>query len=419
MTVCGMISLSGIVYWGIGWTKTVFGNAAIWIIGATLLGAYVALVRYKARHPDLALDDVTKAIIKVPDFFDTARTGLHFLLPVIVLIWCLMVEEMSPGLSAFWGTLFLIFIMVTQRPLVAAFRGEHAFMARLHEGFDDLIASLQSASRNMTSVGIATAAEGIIVGRVSLTGIGLVMTEIVETASGGNLMAMLMLTALICRILGIGMPTTANYVVVATLRAPVLVEVAQQNDLAVPLVAVHLFVFYFGLMADVHPPAGLAAYAAAAISGADPIKTGLHGFSYEIRTGLLAFLFIFHTELLLRDIGESANERLQKAGLSASTLGDKVTISLVSFGSEAAKYGLAPGDEIKAVLVPAHRASRYWFAIPALLLLAGIILLQRRRHQFKLAVARYRPVLRDGPTLGSTVSIAARSPFHQPVSAQR
>ena len=96
-------------------------------------------VRYKAKHPDLALDDVTKAIIRVPDFFDTARTGLHFLLPVVVLIWCLMVEEMSPGLSAFWGTLFLIFIMVTQRPLVAAFRGEHAIKARIHEGFDDLI----------------------------------------------------------------------------------------------------------------------------------------------------------------------------------------------------------------------------------------------------------------------------------------
>src|SRR5207237_2228048 len=201
-----------------------------------LAAAYVTQLRYNAKHDDLALDAVTKAIVRVPDFLEPARTGLHFLLPVIVLIWCLMVEEMSPGLSAFWGTLFLIFIMVTQRPLVAAFRDEHDLMARLHEGFDDLITALQSASRNMTSVGIATAAAGIIVGAVSLTGIGLVMTEIVETASGGNLMAMLLLTALICLILGIGMPTTANYVVVATLMAPVLVEVAQQNDLAVPLV---------------------------------------------------------------------------------------------------------------------------------------------------------------------------------------
>src|SRR6516225_940447 len=200
--------------------------------------------------------------------------------------------------------MFLTLIMLTQRPLLATFRGEHDLGERFREGFDEFLRAMQSASRNMTAVGIATAAAGIIVGTVSLTGIGLVMTEIVETASGGNLMLMLVLTALVCLILGIGMPTTANYVVVATLMAPVLVEVAQQNDLAVPLIAVHLFVFYFGLMADVHPPAGLAAYAASAISGADPIKTGLQGFWYEIRTGLLPFIFIFNTELLLIDVGD-------------------------------------------------------------------------------------------------------------------
>jgi TRAP transporter 4TM/12TM fusion protein len=493
MTVCGIIILSGIVYWGVGWTKNVFGDAAAWLLGIVLIATYVELIRYKAKHPDLPLDDPSKAIVKVPDFFATARTGLHFLLPVVVLIWCLMVEQMSPGLSAFWGTMFLMFIMLTQRPLIAAFRGEHALGERFHEGFGEFLAALQAASRNMTSVGIATAAAGIIVGTVSLTGIGLVMTEIVETASGGNLMAMLLLTALVCLILGIGMPTTANYVVVATLMAPVLVEVAQQNDLAVPLIAVHLFVFYFGLMADVHPPAGLAAYAAAAISGADPIKTGLQGFWYEIRTGLLPFIFIFNTELLLIDIGGVAHflfvvgcsvvamgcfvaatqwwlltwnrwyetmalllicftlfrpgywldrlqapfdarpafdiisvaesvpqgstlrfrvmsqsragedvekvvrltmrsgttgvERLQRAGLSLSMLGDKVTARLVSFGSEAAKYGLAPGDEVIAVLVPADRPSRYWFALLALLLLAAIVALQRRRLQPKVVVA--------------------------------
>ena len=486
MTICGIIILSGVVYYSIGWTKVVFGDAAMYVLGVALLIAYVGLVRAKAKHPDLALDDPSKAIIKVPDFFETARTGLHYLLPVIVLIWCLMVEEMSPGLSAFWGTMFLIFIMVTQRPLIAFFRGEDAFHARLHEGFDDLIGAFQGASRNMTSVGIATACAGIIVGTVALTGIGLVMTELVETASGGNLMLMLFLTAVICLILGIGMPTTANYVVVATLMAPVLVEVAQQNDLAVPLVAVHLFVFYFGLMADVHPPAGLAAYAAAAISGADPIKTGLQGFWYEIRTGLLPFIFIFNTELLLIDIGgvphflfivgcsivamacfvsatqnwlltknkwyetlalllicfslfrpgywldrvqapfdarppteitkvadtldtnqtlrfhiksqsragddveklvrltmrpgKTGTERMLGAGLTLQTVGDKVTVRLVNFGSEAGKYGLAPGDEIISVLVPAERISRYWFAIPALMLLLGIILLQKRRR---------------------------------------
>ena len=492
MTLCGIIVLSGIVYYGVGWIKTVFGDAASWVLSTALVVIYVGLLRQKAKHPDLAIDDVTKKIVKVPDFYETARTGLHYLLPVVVLIWCLMIEELSPGLSAFWGTMFLIFIMVTQRPLIGFFRGDTAYGTRIREGMDDLIASFQGASRNMTSVGIATACAGIIVGTVALTGIGLVMTEIVETASGGNLMIMLLLTAFICLLLGIGMPTTANYVVVATLMAPVLVEVAQQNDLAVPLVAVHMFVFYFGLMADVHPPVGLAAYAAAAISGADPIKTGMQGFWYEIRTALLPFIFIFNTELLLIDIGGWANlflvvacsivamgcfvaatqnwliarnrwyenialllicftlfrpgfwldrlqapfidkpptdlvsmaastpqdgtlrfrvksqsragedvvklvrlslkdgknglERLQKSGLGLSTLPGPVMIQTVKFGSEAAKYGLAPGDEVTSVLIAAERPSRYWFALPALALLAIIVMLQLRR--------RKRPVLK-------------------------
>ncbi len=304
MTICGIIILSGLVYWGVGWTKVVFGGAASAVLGATLVVAYLALMRYKAGYPDLPLDDPSQAKIEVPDFFATARTGLHFLLPVIVLIWCLMVEELSPGLSAFWGTAFLIVIVATQRPLLAAFRGERAFAAAWRAGWTDLVSALENAARNMTGVGIATAAAGIIVGTVALTGIGLVMTEIVELVSGGNLLAMLALTALICLILGMGMPTTASYVVVATLMAPVLVELAQQNDLAVPLIAVHMFVFYFGLMADVTPPVGLAAYAAAAISGADPVKTGIQAFRYEIRTGLLPFIFIFNSELLLIDIRE-------------------------------------------------------------------------------------------------------------------
>ncbi len=307
MTICGIIILSGVIYYGVGWTKTLFGPAATWALTAFLVGAYLALMRYKAAHPDLPHDDPSQAIVKVPDFYQTARTGLHFMLPVVVLIWCLMVEEMSPGLSAFWGTAFLIFIILTQKPIVAFFRGQGNLSAAGREGWADLVGAFESAARNMTGVGIATATAGIIVGAVALTGIGLVMTEIVELISGGNLVIMLLMTAVICLILGMGMPTTASYVVVATLMAPVLVELAAQNDLAVPLVAVHLFVFYFGLMADVTPPVGLAAYAAAAISGADPVKTGIQGFRYEIRTGLLPFIFIFNTELLLIDVTSAAH----------------------------------------------------------------------------------------------------------------
>jgi TRAP-type uncharacterized transport system fused permease subunit len=323
MTICGIIILSGVIYYGIGWTKTLFGAGATWALTIAMIAAYLGLLRYKAAYPDLPLDDPSQEIVKVPDFYETARTGLHYLLPVIVLIWCLMVEEMSPGLSAFWGTAFLIGIIVTQRPIIAYFRGGRNFNAAGREGWTDLVGAFESAARNMTGVGIATATAGIIVGSVALTGIGLVMTEIVELISGGNLVIMLVLTAAICLVLGMGMPTTASYVVVATLMAPVLVELAAQNDLAVPLVAVHLFVFYFGLMADVTPPVGLAAYAAAAISGADPVKTGIQGFRYEIRTGLLPFIFIFNTELLLIDI-QSTGQAILVVALSIVAMGSFV-----------------------------------------------------------------------------------------------
>jgi hypothetical protein len=113
---------------------------------------------------------------------------------------------------------------------------------------------------------------------------------------------MLILVAIMSLILGMGLPTTANYLVVAGLMAPVVVSVGAQHGLIVPLVAVHLFVFYFGILADDTPPVGLAAYAAAAISQGDPIKTGVQGFAYDIRTALLPFLFIFNTELLLIDV---------------------------------------------------------------------------------------------------------------------
>jgi len=129
-----------------------------------------------------------------------------------------------------------------------------------------------------------------------------VMGEFVEFISGGNLMLMLFFVAVLSLILGMGLPTTANYIVVSSLMAPVIVTVGAQSGLIVPLIAVHMFVFYFGILADDTPPVGLAAFAAAAISRGDPIKTGIQGFMYDIRTAILPFLFLFNTELLLIDV---------------------------------------------------------------------------------------------------------------------
>jgi TRAP transporter 4TM/12TM fusion protein len=299
LTVSGFIVLAAAVYYGIGWIKDVAGDAALYIVGVGVLATYLGLLWVGSRQPELKLEDPNAPVFQLPETGPTLKSGMHYLLSVVVLIWCLMVEQMSPALSAFWATAFMIFILLTQRPIIAVLRGRGDFMADAIQGVRELVSGLEAGARNMIGIGVATAAAGIIVGTVSLTGIGLVMTEVVELLSGGNLMLMLVLVAVISLVLGMGLPTTANYIVVSTLMAPVVVELGAQSGLLVPLIAVHLFVFYFGLMADVTPPVGLASFAAAAISRADPIKTGVTAFYYSMRTAILPFLFIFNTQLLL------------------------------------------------------------------------------------------------------------------------
>jgi TRAP transporter 4TM/12TM fusion protein len=318
--VLSVVLLSLAVYYGIGWTKNVFGEAAGWILAAAGTAVYLGLLWYAARFPDLALDDPNAQVLHLPETWPTVRTGLHYLLPIVVLLWCLMVEQLSPGLSAFWATVAIIGILVTQRPIIAAFRGARAFGAAARLGVVELVEGLALGARNMVSIGVATATAGIVVGTVTLTGMGLMMTDFIELISGGSVILMLLFTAFASLILGMGVPTTANYILIATLIAPVIVELGAQGGLVIPLIAVHLFVFYFGIMADVTPPVGLAAYAAAAISGADPIKTGLQGSIYSLRTAVLPFLFVYNPQLLLIDIDNWFEGALVVAGATLAML---------------------------------------------------------------------------------------------------
>ena len=297
-----IMGLSFAVYYGLGWLKPVLGDATPWVVAAGLAIAHVLLLKLGSRYPELELDDPSSQVIKLPETKPTLMVGLHYILPVIVLVWCLMVERLSPGLSAFWATVFMIFIMLTQRPIIALFRGRGDLVNDLKEGCRDLWDGLVTGARNMIGIGIATATAGIVVGAVSQTGVGLVLADVVEILAMGNLLLILLLTAVLSLILGMGLPTTANYIVVSALMAPVILMLGQQNGLIVPLIAVHLFVFYFGIMADVTPPVGLASFAAAAVSGGDPIRTGFQAFYYSLRTAALPFLFIFNTDLLLIDV---------------------------------------------------------------------------------------------------------------------
>jgi len=281
---------------GVQW---VAGPAAGWALAALALVAYLVLMAYSARHPMLPVDDPNAPQIHLPEPWPTVRAGLHFFIPIIVLLWCLMVEELSPGLSAFWATT-TVMAMVPLQPLVLAlFRRQSSVEVAFKQGLGDLGKGLVLGARNMIGIGVACASAGLIVGVITLTGMGLMMTDFVELVSAGNVLLMLLLTALICLIIGAGVPTTANYILVATLMAPVIVELGARSGLVIPLIAVHLFVFYFGIMADVTPPVGLASYAAAAISGEDPNATGWQATWYSLRTSVLPFVFIFNPQILL------------------------------------------------------------------------------------------------------------------------
>ncbi|EGA71814.1 TRAP-type uncharacterized transport system fused permease component [Vibrio sinaloensis DSM 21326] len=485
-TILGLCVISAVVYYGVGWTKDVFGEAATPIVTVALLIAYVGLVSISAKYAKEGAIEIDAELTEVPEPGPTIKSGLHYLLPIVVLVWCLTVERFSPGLSAFWATVFMIFILVTQRPLMAALSKQGSVAEQTKQGFIDLLESLVTGARNMIGIGVATAAAGTVVGVVTLTGIGLVMTDFVEFISGGNIILMLLFTAVISLILGMGLPTTANYIVVSTLMAPVIVTLGAQSGLIIPLIAVHLFVFYFGILADDTPPVGLAAFAAAAIAKSDPIRTGIQGFTYDIRTAILPFMFIFNTQLLLMgidswwhlmltiissviamlifsaatqgwwftknkwwetvlllvltftffrpgfwwdqiypakvlhpgteiaaiteqlpvgqeiellvagenlegdfvsktvrlpfdDTAASADERISSMGLMLNNDNGRMIVDMVEFGSPAESAGVDFDWEIRSVVVDADRPMKEWVFVPALLILIGLAMNQRRR----------------------------------------
>ena len=296
----GTVAVSAILYYLFSGAKLLLGDAAIWAIGAIVTGLYLYGTWEAARCPDLP-DDIDIDNPKPLETWPTVRAGLHFLIPIGTLIWCLMIEEMSPSLAAWWAIVTLAILMTTQKWLINRFRGLPT-SGQLGAGFGDFIQGLIDGARNMIGIGVATATAGVIVGGITRTGLGLRMTEFVEFVSQGNVMLMLLFIAAVCLVLGLGVPTTANYVLVATLMAPIVVELGAQNGLIIPLIGVHLFVFYYGIMGDITPPVGLATFAAAAISGEDAIQTGIQGAIYALRTVILPFIWIFNPQLLLIDI---------------------------------------------------------------------------------------------------------------------
>ena len=285
---------------GLNYTDIVF---AAFIPAFTCYAALFYIVHIEAKKHGLKGEDPSVLGRAWPIFI----RGIHYLIPIFFLVYTLIILRQSAQSAAFSAILFLMIIMVTQKPLKAFFNKEKITLPLIMEGFADIGNGMVMGGKNMVSIAVATAVAGIIVGSVTLTGIGLVLAEVIDNLSGGYILSVLFLTAFVSLVLGMGLPTTANYIVMAALTAPIIMDLAASNGYLIPMIAAHMFVFYFGILADDTPPVGMAAYASAAIAKSDPIVTGWQSFIYDIRTGILPFMFFFNNELLLIQ-GVDAND---------------------------------------------------------------------------------------------------------------
>lgn len=235
---------------------------------------------------------------ELPVIGPIVRSGWHYFLPIVYLIYALAVVQLTPERAAL-NTIFAMFGLILVQELWRGFRNSD-LLGGLKSGSQMIVGGLEGGARGMVSIAIATAAAGIIVGVVTITGIGYSLTDLIGAISGGNIIVVLILAQLIALLLGMGLPTTANYIVMASLVVPVIAELAglDRGDWR-QMLPVHMFVFYFGIMADSTPPVALAGYAAAAISKGNGLMTGVQGFIYDMRTALLAYMLFFNPKLLL------------------------------------------------------------------------------------------------------------------------
>ncbi|MBB6017520.1 TRAP transporter 4TM/12TM fusion protein [Deinococcus radiopugnans ATCC 19172] len=283
---------------------------------------------------------------ELPRVRQTLVKGWYYLVPLVYLIGTLTINPEATPERVALNTIFMMIAMMFIQEVYFGRKHGLSVGQGLIDGGRKLIEAFESGARSMIGIAIATAAAGIIVGIVTITGLGFGLADIVQLVSDGvrnllmgvvglipgldagaiagfgAILIVLMMAQLIALILGMGLPTTANYILMSALIVPIIAKIAGlDNSNPVQMLPVHMFVFYFGIMADSTPPVALAAFAAAAISGGNPVSTGVQAFKYELRTALLAYMLFFNPQLLL-----IANNRLSGLGF-----GDAVFMILFAF----------------------------------------------------------------------------------------
>lgn len=249
---------------------------------------------------------------ELPPVRRTLLEGWYYLIPLGYLIGVLTTNpEANPERIAL-NTILLMVVMMLVQEAVFGRRDGRTVGQGLLGGVKKLAEAFESGARSMIGIAVATAAAGIIVGIVTITGLGFGLADVVEGVANlfsnefVKILVVLMMGQLIALILGMGLPTTANYILMSALIVPIIARIAGlDTGNPAQMLPAHMFVFYFGIMADSTPPVALAAFAAAAISGGDPVRTGVQAFQYELRTALLAYMMFFNPQLLL-----IANDRL-------------------------------------------------------------------------------------------------------------
>lgn len=252
---------------------------------------------------------------ELPPLGPILRSGFHYILPLAYLIYALVIAKISAERAAL-NTVALIVVLMFAQELFRSLRAGKGPLAGLRKAFLLTIDGFENAGRGMVGIALATASAGIIVGVVTTTGLGQGLAQVVQFLSGGNIILVLLLAHLTSLLLGMGLPTTANYIVMASLVVPVVLNIADPAATNQALkIAAHMFVFYFGIMADSTPPVALAAYAASAIAKSDFWRTGIQGFVYEMRTAFLAYMFFFNPALLLQGVS-GFGQALEIAGFA-------------------------------------------------------------------------------------------------------
>jgi TRAP transporter 4TM/12TM fusion protein len=215
---------------------------------------------------------------ELPSLQRTLLDGWHHLISITLLVYFLILN-FSPERAVFWALLATV---------VCSYLRKHTRMS-----VRNIFEALRDGAIGSVEVAAACAAAGIIVGCITMTGLGLKFSSLIADLSGGNLLLALPFTMIACLALGMGVPTTAQYIIIAALVAPALIQ------LGVVAIAAHLFIFYFGTRADITPPVALAAYAGAGIAGSNPMKTGVTAFQLGIAGYIVPFMFIYGPELLI------------------------------------------------------------------------------------------------------------------------